>query len=120
MIISFLTLLINVVLFSSTANDFIHISITDKNVSTIPRDIHSIPIDGIYNGFDNSIYVTFKQDIGYTDITVTNCTTSESVFEYADSLNGQVVIQTSGTPGDYLLQIETESGDCYEGEFTVE
>lgn len=91
--------------------------IKHEHTTSSPRNI---PIQALYNGDDNSIYINFAHNIGNTEIIITNYSTGEVVYDSADSSNGQAVIQTSGTPGDYLLQIETESGDCYEGEFTVE
>lgn len=73
-----------------------------------------------YETLEYDIYINFIEQIGNTFITVMNYSTGEVIYDSADSSNGQAIIQTSGTPGNYLLKIETASGDCYEGEFTVE
>lgn len=104
------------------ANDCEIVIILKQSDSIIQNEPRSnfVPIDCVYRGFDNSIYIDFAKNLGSVNITLTNFYTGDIVYKSFDSNNFQAVIQTSGTPGDYLLQIETESGDCYEGEFTVE
>lgn len=123
-LLSFICIMFSTVTISAftSSNSIINIEIrrVDTSTETSPRSFDNIPLRSLYNGFDKFIYINFAHNIGNTEIIITNYSTGEVVYDSADSSNGQAVIQTSGTPGDYLLQIETESGDCYEGEFTVE
>ena len=78
-----------------------------------------IPIECYYVGFDSSVVIVFSEDIGTVDISIVNTSTGEVFFDTVDAKDGQYAVGISGDDGTYILQIGTESGDIYEGEFTL-
>lgn len=117
--LSFLLVTLGTTSYSFTTNTIIHINLNKGNNTVYPRSINT-HIYGIYNVIDNTIYLTFSEDIGKSEITVINESTGEMYIESAETKDGQTSIITSGTEGHYELQITTECGDIYEGEFTLQ
>lgn len=80
-----------------------------------PRTL--IPITCVYvNGV---VHFTFLADLGEMEITVTNPSIGVvSVSEY-DSAYGSVVVPVSSESGRYLIEIVTESGEYYYGEYEL-
>lgn len=83
------------------------------------RSFVDIPLECYYVGFDSSVVTVFSEDIGIVDISIVNTSTGEVFFDTVDSKGGQCAVRISGEDGTYILQIGTESGDIYEGEFTL-
>ena len=82
-----------------------------------PRTLVFIPITCIYN--DGTLHFTFLEDLGEMEITVTNPSMGVvSVSEY-DSAYGSVAVPASSESGSYLIEIVTENGECYYGEYVL-
>lgn len=83
----------------------------------LPRIPVIVPITCSYN--DGTLYFTFLEDLGEMQITVTNPSIGVvSVSEY-DSAYGNVVVPVSSESGRYLIEIVTESGEYYYGEYEL-
>ncbi len=82
-----------------------------------PRSLIGVPIICTYqNGF---LFFTFLEDLGEMEITVTNPSLGVvSVSEY-DSAYGSVAVPASSESGSYLIEIVTETGEYYYGEYTL-
>lgn len=87
---------------------------------TQPRSAGLVPVECLYNGLDQTVSITYLEDIGSVSVTVTNRFTGETFVEFCDSSEGTSVIQTTGSAGDYHIFIEAEGGMMYEGDFCVE
>ena len=96
---------------------------------TQPRSAGLVPVECLYNGMDQTVNITYLEDIGSVSVTVdigsvsvtvTNRFTGETFVEFCDSSEGTSVIQTTGAAGDYHICIETAGGRMYEGDFHVE
>ena len=59
------------------------------------------------------------EDLGEVEISVTNQSTGAVFFDEIDSFSTSAVLQVSESSGDYLIEIETENGDYYHGEYTL-
>lgn len=91
-----------------------------KSIPTIrPNSLDPEPFYCTYESTDGSVCIDFMENVGCVSITVTNMSSGETVYDIADSSEGSAILFTSGKPGSYILQIETESGDIYEGEFSI-
>lgn len=82
-----------------------------------PRDLLQVPITCMYQ--EGSLCFTFYEDLGELEITVTNQSIGVvSVSEY-DSAYGSVAVPVSSENGSYLIEIVTETGEYYYGEYTL-
>ena len=82
-----------------------------------PRTPVVIPITCTYN--DGTLHFTFLENLGEMEITVTHSSMGiVSVSEY-DSAYGSVVVPVASESGSYLIEIVTETGECYYGEYTL-
>jgi hypothetical protein len=87
----------------------------DKSKVRQPRSVVLLPACW-YHGFSNSVEVEFPDDnISFTAMVV-NTSTGEQWFEMG---NGYVEITISDAPGDYLIEIETDSDRSFYGNFTL-
>ena len=69
-----------------------------------------------YHGFSNSVVVEFPEDdISFTAMII-NISTGEQWFEMG---NSSIEIIISGNPGDYVIEIETDSDRSFYGNFTL-
>lgn len=84
-----------------------------------PNSLEPGPFYCTYENSDGAVYIDFMENVGLVSIAVSNLSTGETVYGTADSIDGSAMLYTSGEPGTYILQIGTESGDIYEGEFTL-
>lgn len=84
-----------------------------------PNSLEPGPFYCTYENSDGAVYIDFMENVGRVSIAVSNLSTGETVYGTADSIDGSAVLYTSGKSGTYILQIGTESGDVYEGEFTL-
>lgn len=102
----------------TSSDDLINIVINKNNTSNFPRTSEIVPMNCVY--FNGTVFINFTENIGETFISITNFSSGETVYEEADSADGQACIQTSGESGEYMLLIETEYGESYEGTFLIE
>lgn len=80
-----------------------------------------IQIESCYNGMLSSVVTTISEDLGEVTLTVTNLSTGEIFYDTFDSVTTpQTLTLISGTPGSYEVVYLTETGDTYEGSFTLE
>ena len=82
-----------------------------------PRDLLQVPITCMYQ--EGSLCFTFYEDLGELEITVTNQSTGTTTIYPYDAASGSVVVGVSNESAPYLIEIETISGDCYYGEYTL-
>ena len=123
-ILGLLALLISLQMFAKVTGDGV---MDDKTVNvelekgnpTIddrhPRTL--IPITCSYQ--EGSLCFTFYEDLGELEITVTNQSTGTTTIYPYDGVSGSVVVGVSNESAPYLIEIETISGDCYWGEYTL-
>lgn len=117
-------LLTSILMFTSSmitdSGDSVNIDIKRNTDNTAkPRSSELSHIVGRYEGFDRTIYLDFRYDIGNISVSVINLMTGEMVYANEDSASGIVRIGISGTSGQYVMTIQSESGDTYTGEFAV-
>lgn len=68
----------------------------------------------------NAVVTTVWSDLGEVVLTVTNCSTGNVWYETFDSAQeSQTALALSGEPGIYEIVYITETGDIYEGTFTI-
>ena len=108
---------------SSSCGDhqFIPIRVLDNTTETgrENRSLEYVPFQAYYDSFTSSIYLSFFENIGEVEISITNCTSGEcSEFDFNTSI-GTLAIPVSDENGTYQLQINTILVD-YIGEFQIE
>lgn len=85
----------------------------------IPKIEPRTPVSIICTYNDGTLHFTFYEDLGEVEITVTHSSMGNvSVSEY-DSDYGCVVVPASSDSGSYLIEIITEDGGYYYGEYTL-
>lgn len=84
-----------------------------------PNSSDWIPFYCTYESSDGTVCIDFMENVGRISVTVSNLSTGETICDIADSTEGSARLYTSGDSGIYTLQIKTESGEVYEGEFTL-
>ena len=82
-----------------------------------PRDLIQVPIACFYS--DGSLFFTFMEDLGELEISVTNLDTGAEIIDEIDSFGGSAVLEVSESSGEYQIEITTETGDSYYGEYTL-
>ena len=82
-----------------------------------PRSLIEVPITCTYQ--DGILFFTFLDDLGETEITVTHQSLGVVSASENDSAYGSVVVPASSESGSYLIEIVTETGDYYYGEYTL-
>lgn len=88
-----------------------------KNSRTVSYD----SIEATYWGMMNTLQIMCPAGSGRVDVDVINCSTGETWCQSSDSAEAPVIyLLLSGTPGYYEVQLITEFGDVYEGEFLIE
>ena len=88
---------------------------TNLNRSLVPESVECH-----YFGMMNSVVTTVWSDLGEVVLTVTNCSTGNVWYDTFDSAQEpQTALALSGEPGIYEIVYITESGDIYEGCFTL-
>lgn len=68
---------------------------------------------------DGTLYFTFLEDLGETQITVTPQFLGEVTTYVCDTINGSAIVGVSSASGYYLIEITTEDGTYYYGEYTL-
>lgn len=85
----------------------------------IPKIEPRTPVSIICTYNDGTLHFTFYEDLGEVEITVIHSSMGNvSVSEY-DSDYGCVVVPASSDSGSYLIEIITEDGTCYYGEYIL-
>lgn len=88
---------------------------TNLNRSLVPESVECH-----YFGMMNAVVTTVWSDLGEVVLTVTNCSTGNVWYETFDSAQeSQTALALSGEPGIYEIVYITETGDIYEGTFTI-
>lgn len=83
----------------------------------LPRIPVIVPITCSYN--EGTLYFTFLEDLGETQITVTHQFLGEVTTYVCDTINGSAIVGVSSASGYYLIEITTEDGTYYYGEYTL-
>lgn len=85
------------------------------------RNLNFEAIECYYYEMVSMIQTSVFSDIGDISLTVTNCSTGEVWYDFFDSsVEPQNYLPISGSDGIYEIVYITESGDVYEGSFTIE
>lgn len=82
-----------------------------------PRDLIQVPIACFYS--DGSLFFTFMEDLGELEISVTNLSTGAEIIDEIDSFCGNAVMEVPESSGEYQIEITTETGEAYYGEYTL-
>ena len=82
-----------------------------------PRDLIQVPIACFYS--NGSLFFTFMEDLGELEISVTNLDTGAEIFDEIDSFCGNALLEVPESSGEYQIEITTENGDSYYGEYTL-
>lgn len=78
-----------------------------------------VPIEAYYAGVLSSVCMTFSQNLGVLDITITNLTDGTYADYEVDSSLGSAILPISGNEGFYTLDIVLTSGEQYVGQFEL-
>ena len=85
------------------------------------RSLTSESVECYFYGIVPMIRTNVSSDLGDVSLTVTNCSTGEVWYDFFDSsLEPQTYLPISGSEGIYEIVYITESGDIYEGGFTIQ
>ena len=82
-----------------------------------PRDLIQVPIACFYS--NGSLFFTFMEDLGELEINVTNLSTGVEIIDEIDSFCGNALLEVPESSGEYQIEITTENGDSYYGEYTL-
>lgn len=82
-----------------------------------PRDLIQVPIACFYS--NGSLFFTFMEDLGELEISVTKLDTGTEIFDEIDSFCGNALLEVPESSGEYQIEITTENGDSYYGEYTL-
>ena len=83
------------------------------------RSPETTPISACYEDFISSVYMTFSQNLGVLDITITNLTDGTYADYEVDSSLGSAILPISGNAGIYNVLIVTAGGIQSGGEFEI-
>lgn len=91
--------------------------------TTMGGDTHRspeyVPIQAYYDDVLSVVCISFLQNIGEVEVTITNVIDGDTVDYEVNSVAGSVVIPLDGGPGIYQLSILLSSGKEYIGEFEL-
>ena len=85
----------------------------------IHRSPEYVPIQAYYDDVLSVVCISFLQNIGEVEVTITNIFDGDTVEYEVNSIAGSVVIPLDGGPGLYQLSILLSSGKEYIGEFEL-
>lgn len=99
----------------------INICILRKTPDTerIHRSPEYVPIQAYYDDVLSVVCISFLQNIGEVEVTITNIFDGDTVEYEVNSMAGSVVIPLDGGSGNYQLSILLSSGKEYVGEFEL-
>lgn len=100
-----------------TKETTVFIALIKKHIGPRPRSMDFVPTCE-YVGAAGSLRIDFGYNPGQYTVAVINSTTGEQWFEMGDSEKFEMDI--SGESGNYSIHIETESGDTFTGNFTLQ
>lgn len=83
----------------------------------LPRTLELSLIKCHYN--NASLYFTFLEDFGEIEISVSNQETGAITTSEYDSTCNSLVMNVSTESGNYLIEITTENGEYYYGEYSL-
>ena len=88
----------------------------------LERTPSHIPVECyLYKMMSTIQTVVLSSDLGNVSLTVTNCSTGEVWYDFFDSaMEPQNYLPISGSDGIYEVVYITESGNVYEGTFTIQ
>ena len=89
------------------------------NMERIQRSPEYVPIQAYYDDVLSMVCISFLQNIGEVEVTITNVFDGDAVEYEVNSIAGSVVIPLDGGPGLYQLSILLSSGKEYIGEFEL-
>ena len=78
-----------------------------------------VPIQAYYQEILSSVCMTFSQNLGVLDITITNLTDGTYADYEVDSSLGSAMLPISGEEGFYTIEIVLTSGVQYIGQFEL-
>ena len=85
------------------------------------RSLTSEVVECYFFGMMSTIQTIVLSDLGDVSLTVTNCSTGEVWYDIFDSaMEPQNYLPISGSAGIYEVVYITESGNVYEGTFTIQ
>ena len=85
------------------------------------RSLVQLPVECCYFRMMNIIVTTVLSDVGDVTLTVTNCSTGSVWYNSFDStMEPRSFLPISEEPGIYEIVYITETGNIYEGTFTIE
>lgn len=125
---------LKLLLMTLVASSFVMNADEQKNKQEIPlhqihdsgpghdiRSLIQLPIECHYFGIMNTIVTTVQSDLGDVLLTVTNCSTGNVWYSSFDStMEPRSFLPISEEPGIYEIVYITETGNIYEGTFTIE
>ena len=88
-----------------------------NEITTLPRIPYEVPIVCTYS--NAALFFTFLENMGEVEITVTHLSMGIVATSEYDSAYGCVVVPASSESGIYLIEIVTESGEYYYGEYEL-
>lgn len=83
------------------------------------RSPETTPISACYEDFISSVCMTFSQNLGVLDITITNLTDGTYADFEIDSSLGSAILPISGVEGFYTIVIVLANGVEYVGQFEL-
>ena len=108
---------------ASISEDPQPISIRILRNTTIGGETHRspeyVPIQAYYDDVLSVVCISFLQNIGEVEVTITNVIDGDTVDYEVNSIAGSVVIPLDGGSGIYQLSILLSSGKEYIGEFEL-
>lgn len=85
------------------------------------RSLNQDKISCCYVGLFATIQIVVYADLGNVEMSVTNYSTGEMWdISFDSTAESQIILPISGCHGFYEILFQTESGDVFEGSFTIE
>ena len=107
--------------YSNGDHQFIPIRVLDNSTETgrENRSLEYVPFQAYYDSFTSSIYLSFFENIGEVEISITNAYTGYCVDYDVYSDLGEAILLVSGGCGLYIMTVLPVNGGGYEGEFEL-
>ena len=100
----------------------IPIPVLDTTVETgkVHRSLPPVPIQALYDGFSSVIMVTFLQNLGEVEVTLTNLFSGNTAVDCIDSRINTAMLPVNLESGFYQITFLTSSGASYYGVFEID